>query len=212
MRVGVLAPHRALAEELDPGVAAAFDAAVATLRDLGAQVRELDLPEEPRALAAGLIILFAEATAVHRRRLRERPGAFGPDVRARLEAGALIPAADYVDAQRARAALVAQILERFAAVDVVVGPAVPIGAPPIETTAIRMGGRDVDPRTVLLRLTRLADVTGQPAVSTPCGFTAEALPVGLQVPAQPVQVSRAVLVAQFLPQATVWQLRRPALD
>jgi Asp-tRNA(Asn)/Glu-tRNA(Gln) amidotransferase A subunit family amidase len=70
----------------------------------------------------------------------------------------------------------------------------------------------VDPRAVLLRLTRLADVTGQPAVSVPCGFTAGGLPVGLQVMARPFADALALRVAHAYQRATDWHRLRPPLD
>ncbi len=210
IRVGVLLGHRAAV--VDPDVGGAFDRAVAELATLGAEVREVELPEERAALDAGLVVLLAEAAALHLPSLRERPGEYGLDVRAQLELGALVPAVDYIDAQRARRVLVRRLLERLAAVDVAVGPAVPLGAPPLEATTIRMGDRDADPTAVLLRLTRVFDVTGQPAVSVPCGFTAEGLPVGLQIVAQPWQESLALRVAHVYQQATDWHKRRPPGD
>jgi aspartyl-tRNA(Asn)/glutamyl-tRNA(Gln) amidotransferase subunit A len=210
VRAGVVAGHRA--SVADPEVGAAFDRAVGELAELGAEIREIELPEESAALDAGLLILLAEAAAVHLPWLRERPGDYGPDVRARLEAGALVSAVDYIDAQRARKRLVPLLLERMAGVDVLLGPTVPVGAPPIEATTIRLGQQDVEPRTVLLRLTRLFDVTGQPVVSVPCGFTAEGLPLGLQIAGQPWQEARVLGVAHAYQQATDWHRRRPPID
>src|SRR5919204_1112030 len=112
MRAGVLADHRA--NVADPDVGAVFDRAAAELAALGAEVRDVGLPEEPAALDAGLLILMAEAAAVHLPWLRQRPGDYGPDVRARLEAGALVPAVDYIDAPRAPPAPVPRIPERLA--------------------------------------------------------------------------------------------------
>jgi aspartyl-tRNA(Asn)/glutamyl-tRNA(Gln) amidotransferase subunit A len=89
---------------------------------------------------------------------------------------------------------------------------VPIGAPPIDAATLRLGDRDLDPRAVLLRLTRLFDVTGQPAGSVPCGFTAAGLPVGLQIAGQPWQEAQVLGVAHAYQQATDWHRRRPPID
>jgi aspartyl-tRNA(Asn)/glutamyl-tRNA(Gln) amidotransferase subunit A len=209
-RIGLLVQHRALVLEHDVGMA--FDRAVDDLRALGAEVVDVEMPEEQALLDAGVVILTAEATAVHLPYLREQPESYGADVRGRLERGALVPAVDYIDAQRARGKLTAAVLERFATLDAVVGPAVPIAAPPIGATTIRMGNRDVDPRTVLLRATRVFDVTGQPALSVPCGFTADGLPVGLQVVAAPWREDVVLHVAHVYQQQTRWHTRRPPLD
>ncbi len=206
----VLTAHRDAA--LDAGVRTAFDRAVEQLAHLGLEVRQIDLPEERELQDAAVLILVAEAAAVHLARLRAAPEHYGADVRARLEAGALVPAVDYIDAQRARRALVPRLLARLAEVDVLLGPTVPIAAPSVETTAIRMGERDVDPRTVLLHLTRLFDVTGQPAASVPCGFTADGLPVGLQIAGHPWQEALVLRVAHAYQQVTEWHRHRPPVD
>jgi aspartyl-tRNA(Asn)/glutamyl-tRNA(Gln) amidotransferase subunit A len=83
IRVAVLVDHRAAV--LDPDVGASFDRAVVDLVQLGAEVRDVALPEERAALDAGLLVLLAEAAAVHVPWLRERPDEYGADVRAQLE-------------------------------------------------------------------------------------------------------------------------------
>lgn len=209
MRLGVLAGHRSLV--CDPGLLRVFDAAVDTLRVLGAAVDELEMPEEQEALDAGLTVLTAEATALHLRWLRAMPDLYGAEVRARLEGGIGLLATDYLVAQQARRSLTGRILGRMSAYDAVLGPTVPIVAPPIEASSIYYRERDVDPRTVLLRLTRLFDVTGQPAVSVPCGFSEDGLPVGLQVASHPWREDVALCIAHVYQQATDWHRRRPAL-
>lgn len=207
VRIGLLVGHRAAVS--DPAVGEASDRAVDVLRGLGAEVRSFELPEEEQALAVGSLILLAEAAAVHLAWLRRQPDAYGPDVRGRLELGALVSAADYVDARRARRALTGRLLGRMRTegVDVLVGPTVPIGAPPIAPPARSLGADD--PRTVLLRLTRLFDVTGQPALSVPCGFTQEGLPVGLQVAGFPWQEALVLRVGMAYQAATTWHRQRP---
>lgn len=210
VRVGVLLQHRAAVVQDEVG--RLFDAAVEQLRSLGAAVAEVDLPEEAHVLDVGVLMLQAEAASVHLPWLRERPEAYGADVRSRLESGSLISAVDYLDAQRARKKLVARVLERFASFDVVVGPTVPVAAPPVEAATAGIGSLAVDPRTVLLRLTRLYNVTGQPAVSIPCGFTADGLPVGVQLAAAPWQEGRLLAIAHAYQLTTDWHQRRPPLD
>ncbi len=210
LTAGVLTSHRE--RVLDPSVGQAFDRAVDQLCELGLTVRELEIPEERDLDDTGVVILMAEAAAVHLEWLREAPERYGDDVRGRLEAGVLVPAVDYLDAERARRKLVPRALARMAEVDVVLGPTVPIGAPGIDTQSIRLGGRDVDPRTVLLMFTRLYDVTGQPAASAPCGFTEDGLPIGLQIAAQPWREDLALRVAHAYQQVTEWHAHRPELD
>ena len=161
--------------------------------------------------AKGLLILFGEAIAIHLPWLRESPELYGPNVRARLEASALIPAADYLDAVRARPKVVRRILRSLSSVDMVVSPTVPVAAPAIDATA-PAGDGAVDPRAVLLRNTRLADVTGQPTASVPCGFTSAGLPVGMQISGMPWQDNLVLRVAHAYQQVSDWHRRRPVIS
>jgi aspartyl-tRNA(Asn)/glutamyl-tRNA(Gln) amidotransferase subunit A len=208
LRVGVLQSQREAVREEEVG--ALFDAAVGELERQGALVQTLDLPEEGLANDIGTLILYAEAFAVHGQMLRQTPELFGPDVRGRLQTAAFVSAGKYIDAQRARPKVTAQILDRMSAFDVVVSPTVPVSAPTIELTAPIADGA-LDPRMVLLRNTRLADVTGQPAISVPCGFTSTGLPVGLQIMGQPHEDGFVLAVAEAYQTITDWHLRRPAL-
>jgi aspartyl-tRNA(Asn)/glutamyl-tRNA(Gln) amidotransferase subunit A len=116
---------------------------------------------------------------------------------------------DYIDVHQARRVVTRQILDRLAGVDVAIGPTVPLAAPPIETTSAT-GDHDADPRPALLRLTRVFDVTGQPAVSVPCGFTDEGLPIELQIVSQPWHEALALQVAHAYQQVTDWPQTTPA--
>ncbi len=210
VRVGVLREHRA--GVVDAEVGAAFDQAISQFAALGAEIHEVTFPEEPLAISAAQTILFGEATAVHQKWLRERADDYGADVRGRLELGALLPGVDYVQAQRLRTRIVQRMLAAMAEVDVLAGPTTPIPAPPIAATTIRVEEREVDPRTVLLRFTRLFDLTGQPAVSVPCGFTAGGLPIGLQLAARPWADALVLRMVHAYQQALGWYERRPPLE
>jgi aspartyl-tRNA(Asn)/glutamyl-tRNA(Gln) amidotransferase subunit A len=169
----------AMLEETDPDVAVAFEASLAALERLGCSIVELDRPtaDDLRvANALGMLVSRCEAAAFHRARGTELELCV-PEVRDQLAAGYTVTAMDYLDAQRQRGLLTASVLEVFGSCDVVACPTSPVAAPP-----------RTDYEDYLLRLSRnpiLWSLVGAPALSQPCGTTADGLPVALQLAARP---------------------------
>lgn len=169
-RVGVV---DAELETADDDVAERVVAAIRQLEATGTVITAVDWPDGEKVVAASTTIMFSEAAAVHRGELLRRPSAYGADVRARLEQGQAIPAADYEAALRAREDLRSRVRAALADVDCVLGPTVGLVAPRVEEAAAP---------TLAARLvanTRLANVTGVAAISVP--LPGDGLPVGLQI-------------------------------
>jgi aspartyl-tRNA(Asn)/glutamyl-tRNA(Gln) amidotransferase subunit A len=100
----------------------------------------------------------------------------------------------------------------FERADVILGPTAPISAPLIGQTQVRVSGeRETATRAELLRLTRPGNISGMPAISIPCGFTREGLPVGMQLLGPPWSEARLLAIAWAYEQATKWHTRRPNL-
>jgi aspartyl-tRNA(Asn)/glutamyl-tRNA(Gln) amidotransferase subunit A len=178
LRVGVLGGG--LLTPSEPRVAAAVEKATQGLRQHGMRVRETRIPALDWTVATQLVTLRSEATAVHARWLRSRPGSYGRDVRVRLQLGALITASDYVLAQRMRARLREAVRRAFDEVDVLLLPTTPITAPLIGARTVnwRTGPEPVD--GALVRLTAPFNLTGVPAISVPWRQP-RGLPIGLQI-------------------------------
>jgi aspartyl-tRNA(Asn)/glutamyl-tRNA(Gln) amidotransferase subunit A len=163
-----------------PGVAAAVSSAVERLRSLGAAVREIEFPGPDPMMLANRLIVLAEAAAFHLPWLRRVPGEYGPDVRARLELGQYLMAVDYLAGQRLRGELCRSVAAAMRDVDLLVTPALPAPAPYIGQDYFDWpDGRETVPDG-LIRLVAPFNVTGQPALSMPCGLDA-GRPVGLQI-------------------------------
>jgi len=126
------------------------------------------------------VILLAEAAAVAEPHLADRD-LFGPDVLALLDQGRLVPATDYVNAQRLRRKMRRDFDQLWSQVDCLMAPTTPNVAPRIGDTTVRLGGRDEDVRLATTRLVRGINVLGYPALSIPCGLNGAGLPVGLQI-------------------------------
>ncbi|MBZ5606705.1 MAG: amidase [Acidobacteriia bacterium] len=153
---------------------------------LGARVTQVQVPDMDGLNAAGRVILLAEASALYEP-YRARRGDFGSDVLALLDQGRLVPATDYVNAQRLRRTLVDDFRALFSEIDCLFTPATPITAPRIGQMQVELDGELVDTRIATTRLSRGINVLGFPSLAMPCGESSEGLPIGLQIVARPFE-------------------------
>ena len=211
LRVGVPRDH--FFEIVEPEVERLVRAAIAALESLGASVQEVSLPHVTHAQAAGNVIMSSEAAAWHATWLRERPQDYGADVLARIRGGLLVRATEYLASQQMRSLVQQDFLHAFEQVDVVVGPTVPLVAPPIGRTLEPGGPLNVPPRAIANRTTVPCNLTGMPAISVPCGYAEpEGLPVGLQIMGPAFAEPMVLRVAAAYEAATDWRNKRPALQ
>jgi len=178
LRIGF--PQNFFFECLDPEVESAVRGAIARAESMGAQVKPVMVPDIAALNAVSRMILLAEASAVAEPFLG-RQDQFGPDVRALFNQGRLIPATDYVNAQRLRRKMREEFNRLWTDVDCLVTPTTPNTAPRIGETTVRLAGRDEDVRLAATRLVRGMNALGLPAVSMPCGLNPDRLPIGLQI-------------------------------
>jgi aspartyl-tRNA(Asn)/glutamyl-tRNA(Gln) amidotransferase subunit A len=182
-------------DRLDDAVATAFAAAVKRLDGAGVRVSRETLPlfDDMNEVNARGGISPPEACAVHRDRLRRRAADIDPNVRARIERGCAVSAADYVDMTRERSRLVRAMDARLAALDVLVMPTTSIVAPTIAEVA--------DPKVfaarnaALLRNTAIINFFDLCAISLPLPVAATALPVGLMLVARNGRDKRLLRIA-----------------
>jgi aspartyl-tRNA(Asn)/glutamyl-tRNA(Gln) amidotransferase subunit A len=208
-RLGI--PQEFYFEQLDSEVRDSVRAAIRTLERAGAQVEEVSLPLSKYAAAAGRIISLAEAAEIHERFLKTRAADYTPDVRAALLTGQLLLAKHYLKAQRLRSLIRQEMAAALRRVDALVTPTIPIPAPAIGQTTVNIGAEPADVAGALSRLTRPANLTGFPAISLPCGFTAGNLPIGLQLTGRPFAEATVVQLAYAYEQQTDWHKRQPML-
>jgi aspartyl-tRNA(Asn)/glutamyl-tRNA(Gln) amidotransferase subunit A len=127
----------------------------------------------------------------------------------RLRVGAFVSGADYLKGQRVRALVRGEVDAVLARLDVLIGPATPISATEVGRNEIEVNGERQGVRPSLIRFTRPFNVTGHPAVSVPCGLTADGLPIGLQIVGRPFDEATVLRVADAYQRATDWHARRP---
>lgn len=206
LRVGVI--RRWCEERVEDEVRQACLDAVQVLRDLGADVREVELPAPDQVLLVQRLISMAEASSYHAPYLAEQPENYSLDVRLRLETGLFVLARDYLAGQRLRG----EICQRFTAamtdIDVLVAPALPLRAPRIGQETWDWRGTPDTVTESLIRLTAPFNVTGQPVITVPCGFPG-GLPVGLQIAGRPFAEETVLRVAAAYEGATAWHRQRP---
>ncbi len=207
IRIGV--PKQYFFERLQIDVCRAVMEAVSCLERLGAHILPANLRgmNETAELAAQITV--GEALAYHWNWLQKRPGDYGADVRGRLEESRDQPTVVYLHAQARREDYRRRLVEALAAVDVMVTPTLPITAPPIGQDDVAIGRSHENVRLALLRLTRPGNLSGLPAVSVPCGFSADGLPVGLQLTGRPAGEATLLRVAHAFEEATPWHGRFP---
>lgn len=202
VRVGV--PRQYFFDRVQKEVKMFVLSACANLAEMGAKLREVDLPGIKEAGHLVGVITVGEALAYHSDWLRKRAKDYGPDVRARMEGNENQRTVEYLQAQEKRRKLTESFERVFEKVDVLAAPTLPVLAPLIDQKEIDWGGRKEDVRAALLRFTRPGNLTGLPAISLPCGSSREDLPIGLQLFGHRYDEATLLRVAYAFEQATPW--------
>jgi aspartyl-tRNA(Asn)/glutamyl-tRNA(Gln) amidotransferase subunit A len=207
---GVKGWHIALAEDeyfasTEKVVQQAVNQAALVLESCGAHVERIAFPGAYQAALSNGLMVIADAATLYSDQLRTQPGKFGPDVLQRLKSGATLPLNDYIQARRIQAQMRRRFTEFFEIYDILLTPTTPVVAPPVE------GPNAVELARLLTRYTSPFNLTGLPAISLPCGFTAQRLPIGLQMVAKSWAEAGLLRAAYAYEQATDWHQAMPQL-
>jgi aspartyl-tRNA(Asn)/glutamyl-tRNA(Gln) amidotransferase subunit A len=226
LRIGV--PRAFITTGVDAPVLAAFDGALDELRRAGVELVDIDLPHAKYAVPVYYLVMTAEASSNLARydgvRYAHRTGAaenlkamysrtrdegFGAEVKRRIMLGTYVLSAGYYDAYYLKALQVRTLLRRdydeaFTRVDVVAMPTSP-------TPAFRLGEKTSDPLQMYLAdiFTVSANLTGNPAISIPCGFTRDRLPIGLQLTGRLFDEVTILRAADAYERLTDWHTQTP---
>ena len=202
VRITALAPEAFPAFTL-PDVVRVYQEAIDTLRDLGARVDEVAFPLDfDDMMVQNGRIIAAEAYAEHRAYIEDSKLDIDPWVKKRVLGGKSISAADYIDMLDRRRRAMRRVRALDARSRRALTPTLPITATPLA---------DVDEATTpLATWTRSANYVGACALSLPAGFSAEGLPIGVQLTGAAFADATLVRIGRAFQQATDWHLRRPA--
>jgi aspartyl-tRNA(Asn)/glutamyl-tRNA(Gln) amidotransferase subunit A len=227
MKLGL--PKEYFVEGMDPEVEQSVRDAAEQCRSLGAEIVEVSLPNAEYAIAVYYIIATAEASANLARfdgiryglRLdgknpaelygKTRAAGFGPEVKRRIILGTYVLSSGYYDAyylkaQKVRTLIRNDFTEAFRRCDAILAPVTP-------TPAYRKGEKADDPLKMYLDdiLTTPVNLAGNCALSVPCGFAANGMPIGLQIIGDDFQEETILKVGHAFEQTTEWHKRRPVL-
>ncbi|MDQ3304194.1 MAG: amidase [Actinomycetota bacterium] len=178
---GIGIPTTFYSEHVEEEVQARVKEAAEVFVSLGAEVREVEIPNLVDTLHAQRLILAAEAYAVHEERLENDPESFGEEVSERLVEGERPRAYRYANARRRGMFATEQFDCALHGIDALLTPTLPITATEIGQREVSIGDYEETVRSALTRFTGPTDLTGHPSLSVPCGTTASGLPVGLQL-------------------------------
>lgn len=192
-------------ESADSEVLSAVREAANVFASFGCRVQEVDVSWMREAALANKTMTQADGAAVHHERLKENPDWFGEDIRRRLEDGAKTTSTEYSLARRTQAEVRKRCEQFFESHDLLLVPTTPIAAPTIEgNDAVEQAGR-------LTRFTAPFNLAGLPALSVPCGFTEDGLPIGLQIVSRAWADAKVLNAGYAFEQASEWHKKRPEL-
>jgi aspartyl-tRNA(Asn)/glutamyl-tRNA(Gln) amidotransferase subunit A len=207
LRMGV--PTNYFTEPLQPDVESAWRAAISRFVELGVTPVEIAFKTLDRSVEIGQTVVRPEMTAYHRPWFVRQPDDYGPGPHERFEAARSLGSVDYVQAQRDREPIRAELWSVFDQVDVLVTPTLPTTAGRIGSNTVEIDGVVYDTLEHMTRFTYPFNLSGFPAMTIPCGFDRLGLPTSLQLAAVPWRESLLLRVAHQYQQATDWHQRRP---
>ena len=205
LRIGIL-QEILYADAVEPEVGQAILQAANVLSNLGADVNEVSIPLAAHTgpINGGIRV---EAPTTYRDLLRERPRDIGHDNRIGYLVNAIMPASLYYKAIRLRTLLRAEVLQTLEEYDLLISPTIGVPAQ-IRTADPEITSKDNVSRTPWL-FTNVASLANLPALSVPCGFSEDGLPLSLQIAGRPFEETTVLRAGHAYEQATEWHTHRP---
>jgi aspartyl-tRNA(Asn)/glutamyl-tRNA(Gln) amidotransferase subunit A len=216
LRIGILRGY--FEEDMAAEVKETFRQAVDVLVGLGVEVEEVTIPHMDLIPAVKVCTSRVENASVHDHNLRTRPRDYSKQTLFAYLAALLVPASDYLMAQRVRRIIIAEFRELLERVQLLALPTVPFTVPTIDEC--NAGWLDIDGKKIRRQDERGGadslcaipfNVTGFPSMSVPCGFSHAGTPIGMQIASGPFQEELIFRVAHAYEQATDWHKRRPPI-
>lgn len=198
LRIGVPRGFFARSSMLAPAVLSGIDRTIAILRDAGATVEDVSLPDYALFAAAGRVIMTAEAFAIHENDLKTRLTDFAEITGNRFVLGATIRAADYINALRARRELTAAVNAALGRYDALLTATALAPAPRFDAPGDALSSSASPMQTIPF------NVTGHPAMSVPVGLSPAGLPLSVQIVGRPFDEAMVLRVSQEIETLSGW--------
>ena len=183
-----------------------------TFEELGANVVEVEVPDQDQLSDLANVVMGSEAATLHRTWLRECPMDYSAQVRARIRPGLMYSAIDYLQALQIRSQITRQFVENvFGQCDVLHTPVISFPVPTIEETDLGDTSNFSHFISRMTHCTRPINYLGLPAIATPAGFTANGLPTSFQLIGRPFAEEMLFRVAAAYEDATNWNQKTPKI-
>ena len=192
----------------DDAIVAAVDVALATLVDNGAVIKDVEILGLKTGFGAWKIILHSEAATYHAQFLSECPEKYSDSVRSQIEAGRCLSAPSYLRAQQYRTLFNQRLGELFEHFDMVAMPTIPVTAPCIGQKEININGNIISSQDAMTSIAWIANFSGLPAVSIPCGLY-QGLPIGLTLVGSAYGEKDILNIAGQYQKNTQWHRMKP---
>ena len=193
-------------------IRALMDDSLSVLRDLGAELVQVNVPDMARITHLSNVTFVCEAAAVHEPWMRERPNDYQEQVRTRYEPGLHLPATAYIQALNARPRALKSFVEQvFDKVDLLHTPGVPFALPSRAETNVAASSQMPTMVATISWCTRATNYLGLPALCVPCGFTGNGLPTSFQLTGRPFAEAALMTAGHAYQGATDWHEQAPAL-
>jgi aspartyl-tRNA(Asn)/glutamyl-tRNA(Gln) amidotransferase subunit A len=202
LRIGVARADHLDRPLVQADVVARFEEAVAEFHRAGATVHDIELPHYEAGVSAVLVTILAEACTEHRQQLREQWQMFAPATRRSLSNGLLLTAADLVAAQRVRNIVRRDVTLLYRDVDLIVSPTTLSTAPKLEALSLEELTQSI--------CTDYWSAVGNPVLSLPIGFSAEGMPIGMQIAGRQLDEATVIRAADAYQRLTDWHLQVPS--
>ena len=193
----------------DDDVECALNDALDQLSSLGHRVEPVDVPGIAHGFGAWKIIMYAEAAAWHARFLDEDGDLYSDNVRMQLEAGRCLSATSYLKAQQYRSLFNGELAAVFDRFDAMLMPTIPVAAPRLDQTEVVVGGTRISSQDAMTSIAWMANMSGLPAVSIPCGTSTSGLPVALTLMGPANSEGLVIAMAEDYQDATDWHRMNP---
>lgn len=179
LRIGI--PKSFFYEKTDPEILTSVKRVIRECETNKAEIIDIDMPPMENTRTVSLLVQLPEALSYHSRYLPEKKELYGEDIRGGMALGQFILAENYIRAKRMMQDYRLKLTQTFETVDIIITPTCPITAPAIGSRFVTVQNEEVPVGNAITRFTSFFNLTGNPAITIPCGVHSSGLPIGVQL-------------------------------